>query len=243
MGKICDIQKEHLATFKDHGSEGDDSDEDYSGCDSSDESDGCLSDDVGADGSDDEPEPLEPTRILRLGSWCKTRWNSTFYLIKRAVVLERSIRSLLVQKDVEVKTSIDANVWACFRSLLPVMESIRELSVRCEGDTYITISDVLYNVLKLLYDRMPVGDDHMSGQPYAAEFVMNFREKMLEILDDENLMYAWSMAAMVDGRRSSLHYLRRIWDSEGEFKKIRAKYRTLSSWKGMMRECLTKLVS
>ena len=67
--------------------------------------------------------------------------------------------------------------------------------------------------------------------------------KMLEILDDENLMYAWSMAAMVDGRRSSLHYLRRIWDSEGEFKKIRAKYRTLSSWKGMMRECLTKLVS
>ena len=151
-GKFCDIQREQLGASKGGGSEGDDSDEDYSGCDSSDESDGCLSDDVGADGSDDEPEPLEPTHILRLGSWCKTRWNSTFYLIKRAVVLEQSIRSLLVQKDVEVKTSIDANAWACFRSLLPVMESIRELSVRCEGDTYITISDVLYNVLKLLYD-------------------------------------------------------------------------------------------
>ena len=72
---------------------------------------------------------------------------------------------------------------------------------------------------------------------------MSFREKLLEIVDDENLLYAWSMAAMVDGRRSSLHFLRRIWDSDNEFPKTRAKYRTLSSWKGMMRECLTKLVS
>ena len=104
--------------------------------------------------------------------------------------MEKSIRSLLVQKDVEVNKPIDANAWACFRSLLPTMESIRELSVRCEGDTYITISDVLYNVLKLLYDRMPVGDERLIGQPYAFEFVMSFREKLLKIVDDENLLYA-----------------------------------------------------
>ena len=154
-----------------------------------------------------EPKVQKPTRVLRLGSWCKTRWNSTFYLIKRAVVLEKSIRNLIVQKDVEVTTPIDANAWACFRSLLPVMESIRDLSVRCEGDTYITISDVLYNVLKLLYDRMAVGNERMSEQPYAAEFVANFRGKLMEIVDNENLLYAWSLAAMVDGRRSSLHFL------------------------------------
>ena len=241
--KFSDIQRECLSAAKEHGSDGDESDEDYSGCDSSDESDGGLSDDMDADGSDDEPELQQPTRILRLGSWCKTRWNSTFYLIKRAVLLERSIRELLVQKEVEVTTPIDANAWACFRSVLPVMESIRELSVRCEGDTYITISDVLYNVLKLLYDRMAVGDERMRGQPYAAEFVLKFREKLLNVVDNENLLYAWSLAAMVDGRRSSLHFLRRIWDSDNEFPVVRAKYTTLSSWKGMMRDQLTRLVS
>ena len=229
---------------KDPGSDGDESDEDYSRCDSSDESDGRLSDDACAgNSSDNESEVEEPTRVLRLGSWCKTRWNSTFYLIKRAVLLERSIQNLMVQKDVEVKTPIDANAWACFRGLLPIMESIRELSIRCEGDTYITISDVLYNILKLLYDRMPVGNERMSGQPYAAEFVVHFRTKLLEIVDSENLLYMWSLSAMVDGRRSSLHYLRRIWDSEGEFPVLRAKYKTLSSWKGMLRDELTKLVS
>ena len=241
--KFCDIQRECLSAPNEHGSDSDDSDEDYSACDSSDESDGAMSDDVDAGGSDDEPGLQQPTRILRLGSWCKTRWNSTFYLIKRAVVLEKSIRKLLVQKDVEVVTPIDANAWACFRSLLPVMESIRELSVRCEGDTYITISDVLYNVLKLLYDRMAVGDERMDGQPYAAEFVMKFREKLLDVVDNENLLYGWSLAAIVDGRRSSLHFLRRIWDSDNEFPVVRAKYKTLSSWKGMMRDQLTDLVS
>ena len=241
--KFSDIQREYLPAPSEHGSDSDESDEDYSACDSSDESDGGLSDDVDADGSDDEPELQQPTRILRLGSWCKTRWNSTFYLIKRAVLLEKSIRKLLVQKDVKVTATIDANAWACFRSVLPIMESIRELSVRCEGDTYITISDVLYNVLKLLYDRMAVGDERTSVQPYAAEFVVQFREKLLDLVDNENLLYGWSLAAIVDGRRSSLHFLRRIWDSDNEFPRVRAKYKTLSSWKGMMRDQLTKLVS
>ena len=54
--KFSDIQREYLSTPNKHGSDSDDSDEDYSGCDSSDESDGGLSDDVDADGSDDEPK-------------------------------------------------------------------------------------------------------------------------------------------------------------------------------------------
>ena len=248
-GKFCEIQREHLAASRPNSVDEDESDEDYSGCDSSDESAGGLSDGSDAGGSDDETkpqeerEPLQPTRVLRLGSWCKTRWNSTFFLIKRAVLLEESVRKLLVQKEVEVNTSIDANAWACFRSLVPVMESIKELSERCEGDTYITISDVLYNVLKLLYDRMSLHKEGLKGQPYASEFVMNFREKLIEIVDDENLLYAWSMAALVDGRRSSLHFLRRIWNSDNEFPKVRAVYNTLFSWKVMMRDCLCKLVS
>ena len=244
--KFCDIQREFLSEGKEPGSDGDDSDEDYSRCDSSDESVGCLSDDdarVGVSDDDSEVEVEEPTRVLRLGSWCETRWNSTFYLIKRAVLLEKSIRNLMVQAEKDVTTPIPANAWACYRSLLPVMESIKELSVRCEGETYVTISDVLYNVLKLLYDRMPAGDERWSGQPYVAEFVVHFRRKLVEIIDEEDILYMWSLAAIVDGRRSSLHFLRRMWDCEGEFPKLRAAYKTLSSWKGMMRDHLTNLVS
>ena len=80
--KFSDMQREYLSTPKEHGSDSDETDEDYSGCDSSDESNRGLSDDVDADGSDDKPEVQQLTRVLRLGSWCQTRWNSTFYLIK-----------------------------------------------------------------------------------------------------------------------------------------------------------------
>ena len=72
---------------------------------------------------------------------------------------------------------------------------------------------------------------------------MKFREKVLDVVDNENLLYGWSLAAIVDGRRSSLHFLRRIWDSDNEFPVVWAKYKTLSSWKGMMRDELTNLVS
>ena len=105
------------------------------------------------------------------------------------------------------------------------------------------ISDVLYNVLKLLYDQMPVGNERKSEQPYAAKFVANFRGKLMEVVDNENLMYAWSLAAMVDGWWSSLHFLWRIWNSDHEFPVVRAKYKMLSSWKGMICDHLTKLVS
>ena len=56
-GNFCEIQRRFLSVPKDHGSNGDDTDEDYSRCNSSDESDGCLTDDVRTDSSDNKTKP------------------------------------------------------------------------------------------------------------------------------------------------------------------------------------------
>jgi len=192
---------------------------------------------------DDTNEQARPNRILRLGSWCKTRWNSTYWLMKRAVCLEKSIRALLATQETGVV--IPTGAWAAFKNVIPCLDSIRELAERCEGDTYITISEVLHNVLKLLYSRTTYDPAEASERQYKVAFIKHFKAKMLETLDDVNLLYGWALAAACDGRRSGLQWMWRIWEpaNKDDWKKVTTAYKTLSRWKGMIREHMTTLVS
>lgn len=183
-----------------------------------------------------------PKRILRLGSWCPTRWNSMYFLMKRAVLLERSIRAYTAHAN-KPTIIIPSNGWFAFKQVLPAMDSIRELSERCEGDDYITISDVLYNVLKLLYDRLWYSEIEEHEKPALHEFVELFKGKLCEDLDNVNIIYCWALAAVMDGRRSSLHWMRRIWDNPWDWPKLTAEYRTLSAFKAMLKDEVLQLVS
>ena len=235
------IQKRRLREANVPDLSADDEQEDYSGVDSGD--DGHLSDDtdaglsVPADG-----EKAKPKRILRLGTWCETRWNSTFFLMKRAVLLERSIREF-TSKAKKTDIIVPSAGWFAMKQVLPVMESIRELSERCEGDDYITISDVLYNVLKLLYDRMYMSDADAHEKSYQFDFITDFTMKLTQDLDNVNIIYCWALAAAMDGRRSSLHWLRRIWENRVDWPNVVGEYDTLASFKTMLKREVTALVS
>ena len=127
--------------------------------------------------------------------------------------------------------------------MLPILESIRELSERCEGDEYITISDVLYNMLKLLYDRLYVTDTDAHAKPVLLDFTSEFTKKLCADCDNVNLIYCWALAAAVDGRRNTLHWMRRIWNNADDWPKLVKEYDTLAKFQAMLKKEMTALVS
>ena len=221
----------------------DEEEEDYSGVREEDDVAELPDDpDAGLTAPDNEMEQACPKRILRLGTWCPTRWNSMYFLIKRAVLLERSIREYTANARI-AKIIIPAAGWCILKQVLPVLESIRELSERCEGDEYITISDVLYNVLKLLYDRLYVTDTDAHAKPVLLDFTSEFTKKLCADCDNVNLIYCWALAAAVDGRRNTLHWMRRIWNNADDWPKLVKEYDTLAKFQAMLKKEMTALVS
>ena len=107
---------------------------------------------------------------------------------------------------------------------------------------YITISDVLYNVLKLLYGRLPVSIGVARENAFQESFVAHFMLKLAKDLDDENTLYNWALAAAVDGRHSSLHWLRRIWEHPAHWPKVTHQY-NLKSFMDMVQDQMENLVS
>ena len=165
-----------------------------------------------------------------------------YFLIKRAVLLERSIREYTANARI-AKIILPASGWCIFKQVLPVLESIRELSERCEGDEYITISDVLYNVLKLLYDRLYVTDTDAHAKPVLLDFTSEFTKKLCADCDNVNLIYCWALAAAVDGRRNTLHWMRRIWNNADDWPNLVKEYDTLAKFQAMLKKEMTALVS
>ena len=44
-----------------------------------------------------------PTRVLRISGFCPTRWNSTYFLIKRVLLLEQSVWRYMQVKSADLK--------------------------------------------------------------------------------------------------------------------------------------------
>ena len=237
-------------------------------------SSGMCSDeeDYGDANSDDDVAPLEddpangvvlptgdrytadqPKRVLRLGGWCKTRWNSTFFLIKRALMLEKSINMFtrelrpstsnkLTREQIDKMTTSHA-AWSSLKQVIRPLEYIREVSERLEGDNYVTISDVLLLVLRLVHDRMPVTSELETTAPVQAQFVEAFKKKLTADIGSDNHVYDYALAAALDGRRSSLHWMRRIFENPEYWPEIDKEYRSLEGYRCMIREQVIGLVS
>ena len=117
-----------------------------------------------------------PTHVLRISGFYPTRWNSTYFLIKRVLLLEQSVWRYMQVKSADLKRAeekakekgrplpdsgylFDTTTWLGLRQLITVLEPIRDVSERLEGDTYVTISDALYFLLKLVYEKLEEVDE------------------------------------------------------------------------------------
>ena len=200
-----------------------------------------------------------PTRVLRISGFCPTRWNSTYFLIKRVLLLEQSVRRYMQVKSADLKRAeekakekgrplpdsgylFDSNTWLGLRQLITVLEPIRDVSERLEGDTYVTISDALYFLLKLVYEKLEEVDESALGCDVASVVATAFKKKLLLDIDDVNKIYSWGLAAALDGRRHYLTWMRRIWENKEDWPKVVSAYPTYMDFRKMLVEELGNLV-
>ena len=220
------LQKRHLVhSGASSGSSDERSDSDTDNEDSG-EDVGYLSDD---DIVSSESE-AGPARVLRLNAFCKTRWNSTYFLLKRALLLRASIRVYLTNNN-DASLTVSDSAWQTIREVVDALAPIKDVSERLEGDTYVTISDALYFLLKMLYDRLQLSSTAAAQYPDKCLFLIAFKRKLLEQLDDVNIVYSWGLAAFLDGRRSHLQWARRIWENARDWPNTIDHYPSLTAFK------------
>ena len=156
--------------------------------------------------------------------------------------LRPSSRDRLTREQIDKMTTSSA-AWTSLKQIIRPLESIREVSERLEGDTYVTISDVLLLVLRLVHDRMPVTSELETTAPVQVKFVRAFKQKLTADIGSDNHVYDYALAAALDSRRSSLHWMRHIFENPEYWPEIHKEYRSLEGYRSMIREQLIGLVS
>lgn len=82
---------------------------------------------------------LEPKRLCQA---VETRWNSTYYMLKRFVELEDAIRSTLAFADRNLPT-INPEDWKLYDQLCHVLRLFEEICASMSGEKYITGSSII----------------------------------------------------------------------------------------------------
>ena len=58
------------------------------------------------------------------------------------------------EKEKDASYLFERHVWTGLRQLRGILEPIKDVSERLEGDQYVTISDTLYFLLNLIYNKV-----------------------------------------------------------------------------------------
>ncbi|CAG8837597.1 36046_t:CDS:1, partial [Gigaspora margarita] len=83
---------------------------------------------------------------------CKTRWNSTYHMVKRACLLYESIEMLLV-KYPNLKTYMpNKEEWKIYKNLVDLLELFNDATIELSSQTYPTIAHAQIILLALRKD-------------------------------------------------------------------------------------------
>ncbi|CAG9129863.1 unnamed protein product [Plutella xylostella] len=79
---------------------------------------------------------------LRLIQDVETRWNSTFYMLRRFVQLQEAVRATMALVDRDLP-QITADDWKVYQELVLVLRPFEELTSTMSGEKYVTASSVI----------------------------------------------------------------------------------------------------
>ena len=148
------------------------------------------------------------TKMLRVVQEVPTRWNSTFYMLQRLVLLKQPIRLYLEDTMSEVdRRSYDLtdSQWANAKSILNLLEAIDQVTTTLSGEKYSTLSWCLPLLFGLREAAKPDEND--------SSMVSGIKTKLVEQLDErfklKNLQMDSPMvlAAALDPRFRKLSFL------------------------------------
>ena len=190
----------------------------------------------------------EQKRVLRMLRPVKTRWNSWYFCLRRALVLKTSLDEYLSktvedigeigwdEEDAQVKLdanwSISVRRWLSFKHLLDILEPIKFVSEVLEADTEVTVSVVMVCLTRLLYSTNIVSLDDADGGLCEVKtlFWGAFRKKLLETIDDVEQVFLWATCSALDGRHKHLDFLEHIWANPDDWPKVCKEYRSQHSF-------------
>lgn len=72
-----------------------------------------------------------------------TRWNSTFYMIERFVLLKESIRSTIANLNVPHLTMLDEREWAIAEEVTIILRPFEEATKEMSGENFLTASKII----------------------------------------------------------------------------------------------------
>ena len=94
-----------------------------------------------------------------------------------------------------------------------------------------------------LVSTLYVTDTDAHAKPVLVDFTSEFAKKLCADCDNVNLIYCWALAAALDGRRNTLHWMRRIWNNPEDWPNVVEEYDTLAKFQAMLKKEMTALVS
>ena len=139
----------------------------------------------------------EKTQCLLLLQDVPTRWNSSFLMLQRFLLLQPVIRDIL--QDQHWQKKLDVNLtnadWNLMEKVVKVLEVFFEATVRFSSSSA-CISDVIPTVTGLLYTlSSEARDDHG-----VKDFKRKLKASMMERLGSKEDLERYSIASFLDPR-------------------------------------------
>ena len=126
-----------------------------------------------------------------------TRWNSTYTMLQRFLLLQPVVRSILLDQEWQKKLNVNITNadWSLMGKVVKVLEVFYEATVRLSSSSA-CISDVVPTVTSLLVALGP-GDGDDNG---VKDFKRKLKASLLERLGNKEDLERYSLATLLDPR-------------------------------------------
>ena len=139
----------------------------------------------------------ENAKCLNLVQDVVTRWNSTYLMLDRFLVLQESVKSILLDPEwkKKLKVTIRADDWLLMDRVVKILKIFQDATVQFSSSSA-CISEVVPTVSSLLYALGPGG----SGDQGVKDLKRRLHANILHRLGDKEMDEAYSVATLLDPR-------------------------------------------
>lgn len=165
---------------------------------------------------EDHQKKMGTTHPLHLMQDVCTRWNSSYMMMKRLLLLRVPVYSVLMNEEITkpaIRTSLDLkdNVWKTMEDVVPILEPLAEATQLLTSESTPTCSMVLPVVLSIL-PQLEKCEENSIAVGEMKTLIKNDMMRRFQIdkngqPKDDYLNGIWAMSSLLDPRFKSLRFL------------------------------------
>ena len=214
------------------------------------EADSAKSDAVDSEDGDTNFLPVPPTStgVLKLQIPTEIRWNSTWYMLERFLMLRipmvKFLEEKVKEKDYRLPVLLPEQ-WSILYWVYQILQPYKTVTKVLEGDTSITCSWVLPAMARIPRQLKSIHRylTHRKKHPELCKWINRLCHTMTKEMDDPNYLEAAGIMLHLDPTKEpvdSVNITGYIWgdDDEDYFPKVKRAYNTVRQLqKVVYREC------